>query len=75
MMLPVNESVTGNRQQFPTVFIMKGAGTVGKLHTSRQSVQTCREDTHLKDICSSSKTNMPNHVTAARYENIKQVYE
>lgn len=42
--VPVNESVAGDRQQFPAVFIVKGSGTVGELHASGQSAQTCREN-------------------------------
>lgn len=50
VMLPVNESVAGHRQQFPAVFIVKGAGAVRELHTSGQSAQTCREDTAWSEI-------------------------
>lgn len=44
-MLPVNESVTGDRQQLPAVFIVKGAGAVGKLHTCGRGAHTCTEGT------------------------------
>lgn len=66
VVLPVNKSVAGDRQQLPAVFVVKGASAVRILHTSRQSAQTCREDA-LQVRYIRMKPSRPNHVTAARY--------
>lgn len=47
LLLPVDEPVAGDRQQLPAVFIMKGSGAVGKLHTCGRGAHTCTGHAHM----------------------------
>lgn len=64
---PVNESVTGDREQLSTVFIMKGSGTVRKLHTSWKSTQTCRQKARF-NVCPRGSQNNK-RMTTRSYNN------
>lgn len=68
----MNKSVAGDGQQLPALLIMKCSGAVGKLHATRKSSQTCRQEAVIirfhSDLCASAETvnTRLDHLTAER---------